>query len=576
MTVQKRRFTVAPTIIQHLIRSQAGTCGKAVAEAIMNSIDALANTIDITITAERLVIKDDGHGFRTEDEILQCFEVFGFDHEGMDRTYGKFGLGRGQLWNFCRTTWRTRTFEMYVDVRNRGLDYDLRTGLADHPGLIIDAGFYETLNLAAKLDLEREIEMLCKYCAIPVTVNGRLVSKDPTKEKWTVETEEAFIKVSEGSGLKVYNQGIYVSTIYAGQTGISGTLITKRGSNLKLNIARNDILRAECDLWKRLHAICANEFRRIVVREKTARVTDEQRDFLARESGDPDYADNLYEPIFTLTNGKHVGLDVLLEGIAYRYEGFLTVDDAGSRIAEQINRRRQGKVIAHRTLERFGVEKVEDLIHTLIERMPASCPVYTGINYKLFRTRKELENLLGEGRFYEDIKQAPAYKQLTANAIPEAELNPAQVLLLRHLNDLGRGVFHVIHSLVHKRSSGNKHPRKVMLGRSEECDAFTDGESYIVVVDEVAKKAAQKGIGGFVMLANLMLHEYLHDSDDSGSHVHDVTFFEDFHEIAIDHAADLFEVAASCFTSFAKSTSKMTKKQAKALDTLAIQSPAMS
>ena len=564
MTVQQRRFTVAPTIIQHLIRSQAGTCGKAVAESIMNGIDADAKSITITITAEQLIIQDDGHGFRTEEEILACFEVFGFSHEGLDRTYGQFGLGRGQLWNFCSTTWRTRTFEMDVDVRNKGLDYDLRSNRTDSPGLIIDARFYEPLNLTAKLDLEREIESLCKYCAIPVTVNGRLVSKDPTEMKWTVETDDAYIKISEGSGLKVYNQGIFVSTIYAGQTGISGTLITKRGRNLKLNMARNDILRAECDLWKRLHALCAEHFRNTVVKTKKARLTDEQRDFLARESANFDFLDNLYEPIFTLANGKHVGLDQILDS----RPDFITVDAAGSRIAEQIIRRRTGAVVSFRTLERFGVEKVEDLIQTLIDRLPDQYPMNREYLPSLYYAHRRLNAILEARRFYEDIKEAPAYKQLTADAIQDDELSTGQKNLLLYLNGLSDFVFSQMPKKPDEEEGAFRRPRRVMLGRSDECDAYTDGETYIVIIDEVAEKAVKRGLGGFLHLANLMVHEYLHDSDDSGSHVHDPAFYEDYHDIVLDHAAGLMEAASSCFAGYAKSVTRMTKKQAKTLDTL--------
>jgi len=45
--VSKRSFNVAPTFVMHLIKSQAGTLGKAVQEAVQNSVDAGATKVDI-------------------------------------------------------------------------------------------------------------------------------------------------------------------------------------------------------------------------------------------------------------------------------------------------------------------------------------------------------------------------------------------------------------------------------------------------------------------------------------------------------------------------------------------------
>src|SRR5690606_15477247 len=122
MSIENRQFSVAPSIIKHLIKSQAGSLGKAILECVQNSIDAGASRVDITLTTDTVRIVDDGHGLRSRDEVLACFEVFGFDHSEHEREFGRFGLGRGQLWAWASTHWRTHAFDLDVDVRERGLD----------------------------------------------------------------------------------------------------------------------------------------------------------------------------------------------------------------------------------------------------------------------------------------------------------------------------------------------------------------------------------------------------------------------------------------------------------------------
>lgn len=75
-TTETHEFTVEPSIIMHLILSQAGSCGKAVLECVMNSIDAGANAIHIEVDSEKMTLADDGHGLRSRDEILAVFKRF--------------------------------------------------------------------------------------------------------------------------------------------------------------------------------------------------------------------------------------------------------------------------------------------------------------------------------------------------------------------------------------------------------------------------------------------------------------------------------------------------------------------
>lgn len=118
-------FELDPAIIHHIIYSQAGSIGKAIIELIMNSVDANAKTVELSMTKEGFVCRDDGAGFATREDVLRYFGRFGTPHEEGDATYGRFRLGRGQIMAHAITEWRSRKWKMAVDTRTMGYGYDL-------------------------------------------------------------------------------------------------------------------------------------------------------------------------------------------------------------------------------------------------------------------------------------------------------------------------------------------------------------------------------------------------------------------------------------------------------------------
>ena len=114
-------FEISKNMIFHTIESQAGSVEKAILECLMNAVDAGATKVEVDISDNGIgyVIKDDGCGFKTKKEILECFGVFGFDHGSDDenyRTYGTFGIGRAQLWAFSKNTWNTNNPNELLEV----------------------------------------------------------------------------------------------------------------------------------------------------------------------------------------------------------------------------------------------------------------------------------------------------------------------------------------------------------------------------------------------------------------------------------------------------------------------------
>lgn len=108
---QRRAFKIHSSIIKTLIHEQSGSLPKAVAELVMNSIDAGATRIDLTVDATgAFEFVDDGKGFQSRDEIEQFFETFGTPHVNGDALYGRFRCGRGQIMSYASTVWRSGQF----------------------------------------------------------------------------------------------------------------------------------------------------------------------------------------------------------------------------------------------------------------------------------------------------------------------------------------------------------------------------------------------------------------------------------------------------------------------------------
>src|SRR5690606_34320721 len=102
---------------------------------------------------------------------------------------------RGQLFCFGVNTWRTNQFEMNIDIKNRGLDYELKKGLKAQPGMVITIDLDEKMSASEQLAVEEEFRHLVRFSTVPVFFNGEQVSEDPAAKKWTFENEDAWFYV---------------------------------------------------------------------------------------------------------------------------------------------------------------------------------------------------------------------------------------------------------------------------------------------------------------------------------------------------------------------------------------------
>lgn len=521
---EARKFSVSPNIIYSLIKAQAGTLGKAVLECIMNSVDAGATQIDIKVTASELCVIDDGKGFQTRAEIEECFEVFGFEHEEGSRVYGQFGIGRAQLWNFCSTVWRTNGFLMDVDIKNKGLDYTLKENLDQQDGLVITGKFYTKLKTSEILAFENEIAELAAYAQVPVTVNGKLISKDPTKEKWTHETDDAWIRLRESGDLTVYNLGVLVRNYPAYMVGSGGLIVTKPGVRLALNMARNDILVTECKVWKRIKPYLQKQSDERV-KTKRSRLTEEELSNMARRflSGELTYDEVRKVKLITDIQGKHHTLDEFSTRIHKgTRERPVTFAAKGTPVAERAHMTGLAFVLLPSTFSRFGIWGSENQLATFETKLKTA----------LKRSRDSQYLLSDHVKFIDDYRKAAPSLAEGYEVLSRTEWTPEEVCLLKALDAASYCIRRTFAAAEYRSTRAWAMPRERALevGISAVAHAWTDGQTRIVFNREILK-TAKEGLAGMQTLVCILLHEYLHEGPDTGTHEHDIEFYERYHHM---------------------------------------------
>jgi hypothetical protein len=548
---ERRAIRVNQTsIIQYLINNQACSLQKAILEAVQNAIDADATRIDITIDHGQLIIADDGFGIRSREEIEKVFEELAFTHDDRTRQLGRFGLGRAQLWAYAATTWRTNTFAMDVDVRTHGENYDLRCDLPHQPGMTITGRLYEPLDEYQRVTAVRELERLCRYAPIPVFVNGQRLGSDPAERRWTKETDEAYLQVNETSTLDVYNVGIFVRSYSRSEFGVGGVIVTKRGHPLNLSISRTEVAESACPLWKRLRA----EVRALAATlQGRERMTDAQREYLASRLIGPEADAAFAAPIITILPRRHITVDAFVRAVSD--VGSVTVQRREEHHGETIARSKRAVVLAEATLHRFGVTSVAGLVDRLVQAYKAS-PKRSEGAWRATGTfqRVKVSESLREGGFLEKVE----YTTVNDSALKDSEL--AVLRALRR--SAGESITWTIGR--HHPSRLRPQERRLLAGEGPEgTQAWTDGHSAIWISRKTLSRALTGGPGAMATLLGILVHEYLHNDSDAGSHEHDEAFHEAAHEILIEGAGDLWRMAGACFETAYKLVTKPSPSQAK-------------
>jgi len=502
--METRRFTMHPHLLLDVMRRQAGTLSKAIAEGVMNSVDAGATRCDVGLTDKGLTIADDGKGFRSREEIEEWFERFGTPHEESEgKTYGTFRMGRGQIFSFGRNVWRTGRFKMSVDVASKGLDYDLSCDEAETRGCSIDVSLYKVLLPSELMGTLREIEKMLKYVPVRLSLNGKVVSVDPATEKWDHVTEEAYVRLRGGSGLSVYNLGVWVKDFSSWQLGTGGVVVSRK--QLVLNFARNDIMERECAVWRKVKRLVDQKATERNKRKPT--LDDDERKRLAEQVAaaeiEPREAADL--KLFTDVSGRHVSASQLARS---RNGGDLTVAPKGDRLGDKLHQSGAYFVMAEETLERFGVSTLKDLVGIV----QSNC----GIRHwkPRFVSFREATKGMDSKHVILDPKQWSPRERAWVSLIQSNQRSLAYGLVWGSDMDYGKAM---------------AARRKVVVGESEAALAWTDGSTYVAYSRNFLRYL-QFSMKGAMEAADVALHEQCHDDEDTGTHVHGPDFYQRYHD----------------------------------------------
>ena len=531
-TRETRCFTMHPKLLLDVVSRQAGTLSKAILEAVMNSIDAGATRCDITLKAGRVTVVDDGKGFRSRDEIEQFFEVFGQPHEASEgKRYGTFRMGRGQCFSFGRNLWRTGTFKMDVDIKERGLEYELLTHETAQPGCHIDIELYETLRPTAVIDMTRDFERLVRYAPIPVVLNGKALATPASSAKWPLETDEAFMKIDVGgvTGLKVYNLGIHVADLSSHTWGCSGTIVSK--VQLKVNFARNDIMDDD-PVWRKIAAVVRKQ---VDGGSGKKRLSGSERSVLLRRilSQELDWRDYRDTKFFTDCTGRGWSIRQLQRTRdafgteEYNGTGCYSFAPRNSFDGDRIMQHKLGFVMDEEMLDIAGVTEPAKFFEQVLPGYAAHLSSWDNGGI-LRHTYRPLATL------------AVALKNDSYVLVPAKAWTRREQMVLPNLDKFAYAIVHRLEGLGVETKK-----RRLVVGESESAEGWTDGEDYIALSRAVLARV-RPNTAGFIEIAALLLHEHCHVSRDIGEHVHEPEFYRLYHD-ASRVIGDLAENAAYAY-----------------------------
>lgn len=541
-------FELDPAVIHSIIHHQAGSIGKALIELIMNSVDAGATFVRLAIDKSGFECSDDGQGFASHSDVIRYFGRFGTPHVEGDAKYGRFRLGRGQIMAHAATIWRSNSWQMSVDTLSMGYSYDLEELKAPEPGCNISGQWYEVLEYTDLMICLQEVRDLVRYTPIAVSLNGSPITKDPSKEHWDYQDENAYYRVKPDGPVGIYNQGVLVRNDSSHMWGCGGLVVTKKP--IGLNVSRTEILRKTCPAWK---AIAAQL--KVMADELNGRIGDHRKTEARREQsarallgGDTDSL-RIFgeEEVITLLPGKkHVTFAEFIRR-SFSHEKTYAVVERAQDVpkGEAIAREGIALLVHPSTMYRFGcysagelrddLDRIIKTLTGLLDELPnqSGCVEPGSPARFAWYIREGAPTLLDyytiRDSFKIQVGVVSAEKALTK---PQYRAwSPMRLALERYAAVITGG-----------RVYGNYQVRrgkrfKILLGESNSMRAWTDGEKYIAFNIDLAKKLASEPLKTAHLLFSLLEHEVAHEGDsmDAG---HDGQFFSRFHDINIEYAQD--------------------------------------
>lgn len=526
---EQRNFKMHDNLLIDVIKRQAGSLWKAVIEGIMNAVDAGANKCEIQLDPQLLIIKDDGKGFRSREEIEKVFETFGQPHTAEEeKVFGQFRMGRGQLFAFGKNTWRSGTFEMVVDINKNGMKYDFYTDREAVPGCTITVELYQPLSHVAHADMLEQIQKNAKYVRFPCFLNGKQFTATKTNVTWDLEIAEADIRFRQSGDVNVYNQGIKICTIARNRMGVGADIVTKRP--IMVNFARNDII-ADCPVWIAIQKAVQKRFaaeatrRTRAAREANAETTEgetarpavraerrrplneEQRKLLINQYKDGQIQGQAFAVAKLFQSHKSYA-NLTLRQVIKHAEGRVTIPNDDYYMygtAEKIHDHKLALVLdRRRMLSRFGASTGAELVKIVNSHLSA----------------RPLSKLKLKWVPYE---KAEAQLVSAYSIIPVKELTLTEAVVAEVLTyNLYR-----IHSMLSNIRGLGTQSRQILIGVGP-APSWTDGSSFIALERSLVRQTGC-GVCAWTKYIWHIVHELLHAFDSAEPHQHDETFYKNFY-----------------------------------------------
>jgi len=512
MTTESRTFKMHDKLLLDVIQKQAGSIQKAVLEGVMNSIEAGATKVDVSVEATRIRIVDDGRGFQSRQEIELFFETFGQPHtESENKRWAQFRMGRGQLFAFGRNEWRTGSHIMLVDIHQR-LGYDLQSAPKPFPGCSITIDLYEPLSDREIYAVVKELGTFVKFVSVPVLVNGRQVNSSPDRRTWGPETnDDAYISLTDGNDLAIYNLGVLVCRLPKYQFGVAGTIVTKK--RIEVNFARNDVIRS-CPVWKRIQTAIDQSDPVTRIRRKRVLTDDERVSIIGRIcSGEISPYDVRTLPLFVDVSGHGWSTNSIIRAKFATWSYASVGDLRGDKLVQSGT----CLVLDESILRNFDVHPLWSIFEhrwpdgaTFIYSPPRFVPFHEAV-----RNLRDTHLILPKEKLRRTETAWQHVIDFMLSHIRQASCQAAP------------GQRQLIEAVANHR--------EIYIGLSDTAEAWTDGVSLIVFnrrfLEKLPLQQYQRPVvSSLVAVAHVLVHELCHDGD-STTQVHSPEFYKNFHAV---------------------------------------------
>jgi len=501
--VETKELKMHKNLLLDVIQRQAGTLGKAILEGVMNAVEADATRVDINFKEEDgkafITIKDDGIGIKTLEEIENFWETFGTPHSSNEHVIWKrFRMGRGQVYSFGFNTWRTNQFKMEVDIKHKGLQYDLTQNLPIHNGCKISIELYENPVLGypyySEKGLKDAIKKQILFIDTPIYFNGEKININPKDAKWDFEDDNAYYSFGKGIDLGIYNLGAFVLKIPASNVGTCGIIVSKKV--LKVNFARNDV-QSDCEVYKEIQEVIkANRIKKS--RKSYKHLNDDERRAILVDLRDGIQTYNEIKDLSLIPTAQ--GRKVSLSTISKSRQRW-TFAPEGCRIADKV-------------MESGAAFCVDDELLYQID--------YSGPKQDFFTWLTD-----GHKAFLDFSDNYISYKTDTnRESLTKDFTNEHITLPYEKWNTVERRVVKILDS--YNCWNG----RKICIGVSDVSQAWTDGKSHITLERDFVKKVIRNmSYNGGVRLLVVMVHEMAHDEETNRTHYHSEAYDRNFRDL---------------------------------------------